>query len=345
MGIYAIDYTQDFSGTMDRSNIVEHLEEQGFVEQGDIGEAIESRQGTILRNTKSVGNHVCTWVYEYEEHTIRQKLYNKIVCQFEAGKVQQVFGGYVAEYAACPNTHLRKTFEHKAAKARGITRIEISVYGCSRDDPLEYARIALEETIQSLQGKKLFYIQPCTKQWTNFAEKIDRCCMFVDHSSKSISFCRYGHSRTGRLGGVVVPIGKKDIEKVAMHTMADFGFQDCPIFRIDLLHCKEKTIHIAPLRCFRKERGAKTILCPTHLLDVEGKEYENRDGQAVYKVGGNANKQNYFIATKEAKDDNVGYVCNGRRGKKVEGRGSDTSKHVGSREGRFCTSNGRCNIV
>ena len=263
MGIYAIDYTQDFSGTMDRSNIVEHLEEQGFVEQGDIGEAIESRQGTILRNTKSVGNHVCTWVYEYEEHTIRQKLYNKIVCQFEAGKVQQVFGGYVAEYAACPNTHLRKTFEHKAAKARGITRIEISVYGCSRDDPLEYARIALEETIRSLQGKKLFYIQPCTKQWTNFAEKIDRCCMFVDHSSKSISFCRYGHSRTGRLGGVVVPIGKKDIEKVAMHTMADFGFQDCPIFRIDLLHCKEKTIHIAPLRCFRKERGAKTILCPT----------------------------------------------------------------------------------
>ena len=262
MGLYAIDYTQDFSGTVDRSKIVQHLEEQGFVEQGDFGEAIESRRGTILDNTKSVGKHVCTWVHEYEGHTIRQKLYNKFACQIEAGKVQQTLGGHIAEYAACPNTHLRKTFEHDAAKARGISRIEISVYGCSREDPLEYARIVLVETMQSLRGKTLFYIQPTRKQWTNFAEEIDRCCMFVDHSSKSISFCRYGHSRTGRLGGVVVPVGKKDIEKVAMHTMAEFGFQDCPIFRIDLLQCVEKTISLAPLRCFRKERGTKTILCP-----------------------------------------------------------------------------------
>ena len=178
MGLYAIDYTQDFSGTMDRKKIVQHLEEQGFVEQGDFGEAIESRRGTILDNTKSVGNHVCTWVHEYEGHTIRQKLYNKFVCQVEAGKVQQVLGGHIAEYVACPNTHSRKTFEHPAAKARGISRIEISVYGCSREDPLEYARAVLEETIQSLQGEELFYIQPPTKQWTNFAE--DRKSKLVD---------------------------------------------------------------------------------------------------------------------------------------------------------------------
>ena len=262
MGIYAIDYTRDFSGTMDRTKIVRHLEEQGFVEQGDFGEAIANRQGTILDNTKSVGNHVCTWVHEYEGHTIRQKLYNKFVCQVEAGKVQQVLGGHIAEYAACPNPHLRETFEHEAAKARGISRIEISIYGCSTQDPLEYAKAAMEETILDLQGKNLFYIQPSTKQWTNFAEEIDRCCVFVDHVSRVVSFCRYAHSRTGRLGGVVVPVGKKDIERVAMHTMADFGFQDCPIFRIDLLECKEKIISLAPLRCFRKERGTKTILCP-----------------------------------------------------------------------------------
>ena len=262
MGLYAIDYTQDFSGTMVRENIVQHLEEQDFVEQGEFGEAIGSRRGTILDNTKSVGNHVCTWVHEHKEHTIRQKLYNKVVCQFEAGKVQQTLGGHVAEYAACPNAHLRKTFEHKASRERGISRLEISVYGCSREDPLEYAKEVLDETIQSLQGKNLFRIQPPTKQWTNLANAIDRCCMFVDHVSKSISFCRYGHSTTGRLGGVVVPVGKKDIESVAMHTMADFGFQNCPIFRIDFLQCIGGTISFAPLRCFRKERDTKTILCP-----------------------------------------------------------------------------------
>ena len=42
---------------------------------------------TILENTSSVGNNVCTWISTENGKTIRVKLYNKIVSNFEAGEV------------------------------------------------------------------------------------------------------------------------------------------------------------------------------------------------------------------------------------------------------------------
>ena len=177
--------------------------------------------------------------------------------------MQQVLGGDIAEYAACPNTHLRQTFEHPDARARGISRIEISFYGCSRQDPLEYPKEILAKTFEDLQGRNLFYIQPAARQWENLANTIDRCCVFVDHNAEKVCFCRYGHTKTGRLGVVEISAKGKNIEDVAMHTMSDFGFRGCPIFRIDSLRCEKGKMCIAPLRCYRKEKDAKTILCPT----------------------------------------------------------------------------------
>ena len=56
-GIYCIDYTQDFSGVLDR----EHLcASEGFREQGDLASAMRTDEPTILANTDSVGGHVCT---------------------------------------------------------------------------------------------------------------------------------------------------------------------------------------------------------------------------------------------------------------------------------------------
>ena len=262
-GIYSIDYTQDVSGTMDRKKLVEHLQSVGCVEQGTFGDALDSREATILDNTKSVGEHVCTWIHTYKEHTIREKLYNKIVCQFEAGKVQQNFGGHLAEFAACPNKHLRKTFEHAASKERGITRLEISIYGCSEQNPLEYAEEIQKQTIAEMVGKKIFRIQSSANHWKNFSNAIDRCCLFVDHLQGVVYVCWFGHSTTGKLGGVVVPVGKKDIERVARACIADFGLHSCPIFRIDLRDCVQKTLVFDKLSCYTKDVDSTTILCPT----------------------------------------------------------------------------------
>ena len=105
-GIYSIDYTQDLSGTMVREKLVEHLQSIGCRMQGEKSGIDGENVGTILDNTKSVGNHVCTRVHSYKGLFVRRKIYNKIVCQFEAETVQQTFGGHLADYVACPNKHL-----------------------------------------------------------------------------------------------------------------------------------------------------------------------------------------------------------------------------------------------
>ena len=62
-GIYSIDYTQDFSGVLDRKALLDHLcESVGFRQQGDLASAMRTDIPTILENTGSVGDHVCTWV-------------------------------------------------------------------------------------------------------------------------------------------------------------------------------------------------------------------------------------------------------------------------------------------
>ena len=60
-GLYQIDYKKDFSGTMVRSALVQHLESvDGFFQQGQF--TFPENGGCILDNTKTVGDHVYTFV-------------------------------------------------------------------------------------------------------------------------------------------------------------------------------------------------------------------------------------------------------------------------------------------
>ncbi|MEW8686687.1 MAG: hypothetical protein AB2556_12810 [Candidatus Thiodiazotropha sp.] len=104
-GLYCIDYTQDFSGVLDRKALEAHLcASEGFREQGDLAAAMRADVPTILANTGSVGDHVCTWVRTSKAgYTVRTKLYNKVVSNFEAGEVREPIGGHLADYADCPN--------------------------------------------------------------------------------------------------------------------------------------------------------------------------------------------------------------------------------------------------
>ena len=110
-GMYQIDYTQDFSGVLDRKVLVDHLLANGFEMQWS---ERHSEKGVVLANTNSVGDHVCTWMHHVRGQTARTKTYNKVVANFEAGEVNESFGGHLADYADCPNQHLRRTFEHPA---------------------------------------------------------------------------------------------------------------------------------------------------------------------------------------------------------------------------------------
>ena len=82
---------------------------EGFREQGDLASAMRADVPTILANTGSVGGHVCTWVRTSKAgYKVRTKLYNKVVSNFEAGEVREPIGGHLADYADCPNVHLRR---------------------------------------------------------------------------------------------------------------------------------------------------------------------------------------------------------------------------------------------
>ena len=88
--IFQIDFTQDFSGALDRKALVEHLHNSTDFAFQDFG--FPEARGTILDNTASAGEHVCTWIQTTDSgYTTRTKLYNKKVSQIEAGGVQKHF--------------------------------------------------------------------------------------------------------------------------------------------------------------------------------------------------------------------------------------------------------------
>ena len=233
-GMYEIDYTQDFSGMVDRSALVSHLLANGFPMQGS-GEY--SDKGTILDNTRSVGDHVCTWLHTERGYTVRTKIYNKVVSQFEAGEVNETFGGHMADYVVCPNQHMRRTFEHPAVQARGCTRIEVSFYGSealSTQTGEALVAAALAEVQVQNEENGLFVVQPPAQQWNNLAKQLSCCFLLADRPQETLCMGWSGHTKTGRLQGIVVKPTPKTLERegawerAILCTIADFGFRNCP---------------------------------------------------------------------------------------------------------------------
>jgi hypothetical protein len=271
--LYSIDYTRDFSGVLDRETLVAYLRDtHGFREQGDLVAAIGEDAPTILDNTGSVGNHVCTWVQTTPHgYTVRTKLYNKVVSNFEAGEIRETFGGHLADYVDCPNAHLRRTFLHPDVQARGCTRIEVSLYACRGEATLsaetgnEVVQAALD--IVSPEGEGLFVVQPPAAQWRNLAAAIDRCLVLANRPQGEIYVAWYAHTTTGRVAGVRIRPTKTNTdddarwEKAIELAIGDFGFRACPIFRVDILGTAiEDGIELAPLRCYTKSADTHTIL-------------------------------------------------------------------------------------
>ena len=262
--MYEIDYTQDFSGMVDKDALVSHLLANGFAMQGS-GEY--SDKGTILDNTRSVGEHVCTWIHIAIGYTVRTKVYNKVVSQFEAGEVNETFGGHLADYVDCPNQHMQRTFEHPGVQARGCTRIEASFYGSEAlsiqtDEALVAAALAEVQVENEENG--LFVVQPPAQQWNNLAKNLSCCFRLADRPQGTLWMAWSGHTKTGRLQGIVVKPTPKTLERegawerAILCTIADFGFRNCPIFAAEILGVENNEVVLSPVYCFQK--NAPTIL-------------------------------------------------------------------------------------
>ena len=264
--IYCVDYTRDFSGTMDKKELIKYLtEEEDFKEESDIFNT--EKTNVILNNNSSVGRNVLTYLRREGGKLLRIKFYNKIVSNLEAGEVRNQFGGHIYDYVYSSNERLRRLFWHPDAKQRGITRVEVSVYGKqSRLNENMGEALIYRELNLMVKKEKLFYIQPAVNQWKALAENLKQCFTLVDRPHHTIYIAWYGNSITGRIAGVKVDYAKKkdrkDIENLVMWAVSDFGFKMVPIYRADILEYTSEKIRISPLKCYVKDKNGTTILTP-----------------------------------------------------------------------------------
>ena len=264
--IYCVDYTRDFSGTMDKEELIKYLtEEEDFREEGDISNM--DKNTIILNNNSSVGRNVLTYLRRERGNLQRVKFYNKIVSNLEAGEVRSNFGGHIFDYVYSSNERLRRLFWNPDTKQRGITRIEVSLYGRQyRLSENVGDSLIRRELNLMVKKEKLFYIQPAVNQWQALAENIKQCFILVDRPNHIIYVAWYGNSLTGRIAGVKVDYAKKkdkeDIENLTMWAISDFGFKMVPIYRADILEYTSDKIRISPLKCYVKDCNSTTKLVP-----------------------------------------------------------------------------------
>jgi hypothetical protein len=240
-GIYCIDYTQDFSGTMVCKNLIEHLQTKYGIEE-------ESGEENVL-----------SWISTEKGYTTKTEIYNKIVSNIEGRKTQ--FGGQLAYYVECPNKHLGNTFAHTDVQARGCTRIKVSIY--TYQGEIEFAKELLHETIEKTIGDKNFVVQPGPMQWKNIAKELDRCCIVANLPKRDILVGWYANTKTRKIGGTTIHIcSTQDWERCILWTIAEFGFRHCPIFRIDILSTTDTDVDIGKLQCYTKT-GDTTLASST----------------------------------------------------------------------------------
>ena len=193
-------------------------------------------------------------------HTTFTKFYNKVLCQFEAGNVRESFGGHLAHYVDSTNRHLRRTLLHPDVQRRGCTRVEISLYPCNTEDlsTTVAEELIAEALVLANTEEGLFVVQPPAKQWENLAKHLDRCMVLGDRLQGVIYLAWSGHSKTNRVQGMLVkPTAATVADDVkwerAMHwTMADFGYQNCPIFFTEIVGMEGSEVLFSPLRCYTK---------------------------------------------------------------------------------------------
>ena len=283
--IYCVDYTRDFSGTMDKEELAKYLiEEEDFRIEGDTSDMDKTH--IVLKNNSSVGRNVLTYLRRDRESMQRVKFYNKIVSNLEAGEVRNNFGGHIFDYVYSSNERLRRLFWHPDTKKRGITRIEVSLYGRQYRLSKNIGEFLIAREL-NLMSKKymLFYIQPAANQWKALAENINQCFILVDRPNHLVYIAWYGNSLTGRIAGVKIDYAKKrdkkQIENLILWAISDFGFKKVPIYRADILEYTSEKIRISPLKCYVKDSESKTKLVPCNepgkftedVLDIDIEDY------------------------------------------------------------------------
>ena len=200
-GLYIndIDITQDFTGTFNKTQLIQYLVEQD--KRFQVEGCSKHREYTIMDNDCSVGASCLTFLYNdpLTEQTIRYKYYNKFVQSMESAGVRETVGNHMLDWISNPEQVLKESISK--CLDTGLLRLEITFY-------MEGIQVMEERYIekhmdwlQKLIPPSLIYHQPISKQWELYASTITSNLCLVDVDNNKALFSYAINSLTGKVNG------------------------------------------------------------------------------------------------------------------------------------------------
>ena len=192
-----IDWTQDFKGSFNKDEIIEHLINNcGFRMQNERDNENEYSNHVILKNDRIVGKNCLTFFYNNK----RYKLYLKFVHSLEVKSNAKQIGNNIREWVNNPEPRLKETI--KQSLNYGFTRAEITFY--SHDLP---EKDEIDESINYLYNlvpENLTYCTPINKSWEAYTEAINSNYLLLDVDNKNVVLCYSVNTLTKRTSGIII---------------------------------------------------------------------------------------------------------------------------------------------
>lgn len=194
-----IDYTQDFKGSFNKKEIIDHLlTNSNFKLEGDNLNNREYKDHTIINNNKTVGRNCLTFFY----NNCRYKFYNKFVHSLEVKSNTKRIGNNILEWVNNPEERLKDTISK--CLENGITRLEITFYVSDKDLPEKEEINKSISYLYNLMPENLTYNTPIKEQWRAFTEVIKTNYLMLDIGKKNAVLCYSVNKLTSRVSGVYI---------------------------------------------------------------------------------------------------------------------------------------------
>jgi hypothetical protein len=253
--IHYIDFTRDYKGVFNKSNLIKYLEEehnfriQGSTKDNDGAEGDLARgrdddddkeeQPTIMANNKYVGRNCLSFLKSSNNGTIRYKFYNKFVQSMESPGVRNCVGNHYADWCDNPEKELKKAIE--ASLETGILRLEITFYRLGTRALL--TKSFVEEHLNYLANlipPELLFHNPIATQWDLLLQNVHYNTCLIDLQKKLAFLTLYLNKETGKTNGFFV----KDVTSNKLSNILKLYTFNTPIVVVLLERDKDDAIRI-----------------------------------------------------------------------------------------------------
>jgi hypothetical protein len=137
-------------------------------------------------------------------------------------------------------------------KDHGLTRVELTFYGPRLKSLFEY-RDEMKVTRDLLSGCRTF-ICSYEQQWIQRAQLIKSMVAVYVPSLKIFAYCHWWNSVTSKKYGYM---WNKVSHRLAMHLVANYSFNDRPIYYVEAKVCDDDSVEITQTTIYEREPGCK----------------------------------------------------------------------------------------